>query len=204
MGQQGFNMVNTQNIPTLSKYILEYVMVDLNLSEQKDNSLWLEFGVYKGNTINFISKYTEKKIFGFDSFDGLPEDWREGYSKGVFNMEGRLPSVSNNVELIKGLFQDTLEPFLESNNEVISFIHLDADLYSSTIYVLEKCVKKIKDGCIIVFDEIFNFPEYDGLNSELRALNEWVEKYDVDFDWVGICPSYSERAAIRINKINKK
>ena len=197
------NMGNIQNVPTLSKYVLEYVMVDLNLSEQTDNSLWLEFGVYEGNTINFISKYTDKIIFGFDCFDGLPEDWRTGFSKGAFNMDGRLPSVSNNVELIKGLFQDTLEPFLLSKNEMISFIHLDADLYSSTIYVLEKCVKKIKEGCIIVFDEIFNFPEYDGLNSELRALNEWVDKYDVDFDWVGICPSFRERAAIRINKIGK-
>jgi hypothetical protein len=188
-------------IPILPKYILEYVMDDLNLSKQTDNTLWLEFGVFQGNTINFISKYTKKQIFGFDSFEGLPEDWRHEFPKGVFNMNGILPSVSNNVTLVKGWFSDTLEPFLLSNNEMISFIHLDADLYSSTIYVLETCVKRIKEGCIVVFDEIFNFTGYDGPNSELRALNEWVDKYRVDFDWVGICPSFNQRAAIRINKI---
>ncbi len=196
-------MKNIENIPTLPKYILEYVMDDLNMSKQEDNSLWLEFGVYQGKTINFISKYTKRKIYGFDCFEGLPEDWRPGFSKGEFNMNGNLPLVSSNVQLIKGLFEDTLEPFLSSNNEMISFIHLDADLYSSTIYVLEKCIKRIKEGCMIVFDEIFNFPEYDGLNSELRALTEWVDKYEVDFDWVGICPLFNERAVIRINKIGK-
>ncbi len=196
--------MDIDNIPTLSKYILEYVMEDLNLSNQNDNSLWLEFGVFQGISINFISKYTNKEIFGFDSFEGLPENWRPEFPKGSFNMNGSLPYVNDNVRLIKGWFDNTLEPFLSTNNEMISFLHLDADLYSSTIYVLEKCTNRIKEGCIIVFDEIFNFPEYDGPTSELKAFNEWIDKYEVEFDWIGICPELNQRAAIRVNKIGNK
>lgn len=195
---------NVNNIPKLPKYILQYIMEDLDLSKEVDDSLWLEFGVYNGNSINYLAKFTNKEIYGFDCFDGLPEDWRDGFQKGTFNMNGNLPDVLKNVTLVKGLFQETLDDFLLEHPQNISFIHLDADLYSSTIFVLEKCSKKIKNGCIIVFDEIFNFPDFDGPNSELRALKEWVEKYEVEFDWIGICSEFNERTAIRINKINKK
>lgn len=195
---------NLQNIPTLPNYILKYVMEDLKYKDQTDNSLWLEFGVFSGNTINFISKYTKKTVYGFDSFEGLPEYWRGEFDKGYFDMQGNMPIVSDNVKLIKGFFDTTLENFLNSVPNDISFIHLDADLYSSTIYVLEQCTSRISDGCIIVFDELFNFPEYDGVRSELKALKEWVDKYLVEFEWIGICGEFPERAAIKILKINKQ
>jgi hypothetical protein len=35
---------------------------------------WFEFGVHSGSTINTLSSFCEK-IYGFDSFEGLPEDW---------------------------------------------------------------------------------------------------------------------------------
>lgn len=198
------DIFDPQYISILDKYILKYIMEDLNLSKQKDDSLWLEFGVFSGKTINFISDYTKKNIYGFDSFEGLPEYWRKGFEKGAFNRKGQLPEVKNNVILIKGWFNETLEPFLEQYSQDISFVHLDADLYSSTKYVLNTITPKIRKNCIIVFDEIFNFPEYEDSTSELRALKEWVSEKNVKFEWIGICSEFNERAAIKITSIDNE
>jgi hypothetical protein len=58
--------------PIIEKKPLEYVFEDLELKHKAD-TLWLEFGVWKGTTINYISKFTDDKVYGFDSFYGLPE-----------------------------------------------------------------------------------------------------------------------------------
>ena len=109
------------------------------LENNKDN-LFLEFGVFQGKSINFFAKKIgAKKIYGFDSFVGLNEDW-EGteYPKGYFDLKGNLPKVEKNVILIKGRVQDTLREFIKEKNIKISFIHIDLDTYESTKFVLEE------------------------------------------------------------------
>jgi hypothetical protein len=69
------------NIPNINKFPLHHVFENMKL-EHKPNTLWLEFGVYSGTTINYISKYTTEHVYGFDSFEGLPEAWRPQYEKG--------------------------------------------------------------------------------------------------------------------------
>ena len=87
--------------------------------------------------IYYISRFTNDKVYGFDSFEGLPEKWRDGYDKGALSTNGKLPIVNTNVELIKGWFNETLLPFIQKHNgKKVSFIHMDADIYSSTKYVL--------------------------------------------------------------------
>lgn len=179
-----------ENIPDLGMYSLTYIFEELKLEHEPD-TLWLEFGVYSGKTINYISKFTNQAVYGFDSFKGLPEFWRDhrrGH-KGAFDMDGELPKVNENVELVKGWFNETLEPFLESTPGKVSFLHLDADLYSSTKYVLDTLTKqnRISRNCIISFDEILNFPEFDGDTSELRALREWTgENSNLTWQWIGM------------------
>ena len=68
-------------------------------------------GVFSGKTINHIAKKIKYNIYGFDSFEGLPEFWREGFEKGTFNLEKKLPIVEPNVKLIKGWFDKTLQNF---------------------------------------------------------------------------------------------
>lgn len=198
-----------QNIPNVKKYPMEYLFQDMQL-KHKDNTLWLEFGVFSGKSINYISKYTDKTVYGFDSFLGLPEDWRNDYSKGKFNMNGNLPEVNNNVTLIPGWFEDTLEPFIKKNNKKISFIHIDCDLYSSTKYVLETLKDLIDDDCIILFDELVNYLGYDGDTGELRALYEFLNENDIKYEWVAMNgtveiskkESFNQQVAIKIKKIN--
>lgn len=152
----------------------------------KPNTLWLEFGVASGDSINYISKFTNDKIYGFDSFEGLPEKWRDGFDIGAFGRNGNLPEVNENVELIKGLFSVTLPNFIKKHNKKISFIHMDADLYSSTKFVLDTVKNYIDKDCIIIFDELVNYPGFDGETGELRAFYEFIEENNVDYEWIGM------------------
>ena len=174
-------------IPNIGTSPLKYVFEELKL-EHRENELWLEFGVASGYTINMISKFSKDEIvYGFDSFEGLPEKWRDGFDKGAFSSAGNLPPVKSNVQLIKGWFDATLTKFLEARPEArVSFVHIDCDLYISTKFVLDTLRDRMIPGCVIVFDELVNFDGYKGDKSELKALYEFVFDNDVQFKWIGM------------------
>ena len=146
--------------------------------------LYLEFGVHDGTSINFVAESVKpKKVYGFDSFEGLPEDWERGndvYKKGHFDLKGNLPKVKENVELIKGFFEDSLKPWLETHAQVVSFLHIDCDLYSGAKYVLKELNHLIAPGTVIVFDELCDwknsgiYPAWE--DGEWKALNEWLSE----------------------------
>jgi len=148
----------------------------------KNKGLWLEFGVCSGRIINLISTNTKNKVYGFDSFLGLPENWGNHQKKGEYSTNENLPVVNDNVELVVGLFQDTLGNFLKEHLEPVSYLHLDADLYSSTKYVLDKLENRIVSGTVISFDEIYNYPEYR--DHEIKAWVEFVNKKNISYDWI--------------------
>ena len=140
----------------------------------------MEFGVFSGNTINRIASATHSKVYGFDSFEGLSEPWN-GMNIGYF--AAKLPEVRENVELVVGLFQNTLDNFLESHLEDVAFCHIDCDLYSSTDFVLRKLESRFKKGSIILFDEIAHYPGY--LNHEYKAFLEFLDYSNFDFECIG-------------------
>ncbi len=175
-----------QKIPNLRKDPLKYVFEDYEL-RHKENTLWLEFGVATGRTINYISFFTNDKVYGFDSFEGLPEDWRSGFDKGAFSRNGNFPEVNSNVELVKGWFNESLPPFLEKNNQKkISFIHIDCDLYSSTKCIFDLVWDKLEKDCVWVFDELVNYDGFDGQKGELLAFYELIRDYKVEYTWLGM------------------
>ena len=174
-----------QNIPNIRKDPLHYVFENMKLVHKPD-TLWLEFGVYAGTTVNYISNFTTNQVYGFDSFEGLPEKWIDGWDKGKFHTNGGLPQVNSNVLLIKGWFDKTLTDFLKSQNKKVSFIHMDADLYSSTKYVLDNIKDYIDKDCVVVFDELLNYPGFDGETGELKALYEFITENNVDYEWIGM------------------
>ena len=197
-----------QNIPDIKKFPLHYVFENLKIKHVPD-TLWMEFGVFNGHTVNYISTFTTDLVYGFDSFEGLPEKWRNGFDKGVFNRNGILPDVNENVVLIKGWFNETLENFIKLQNKKVSFIHMDADLYSSTKYILDVLKNYIDDGCIIVFDELVNYPAFDGDTGELKAFYEFITENKVNYSWigmngvpVGMSGYYHENVALIIHSLN--
>jgi hypothetical protein len=132
---------------------------------------YLEFGVWVGTTINFFSKYVNT-IYGFDSFEGLREDWVgiRNHPKGTFNLNKKLPKLNKNVIPVVGWVQDTLVPFLEKHKPEINFVHLDMDTYESTKFVLTKIKPYLAKNCIIAFDELYNYSGWEV--GEYKALKE--------------------------------
>ena len=140
-------------------------MIDLGLENVTINGLYLEFGIWVGKTTKHIAnKIKPNKLYGFDSFSGLPENWASAATKGYFSLNGEIPKLPENVVVHKGWFADSLKEFEVS--EPISFIHIDCDVYSSTKTVFDHIGKHIVKGTIIVFDEYFN--THIGKNMSLK------------------------------------
>ena len=174
-----------KNIPNINTDPLIYVFENMKL-QHKPNTLWLEFGVASGTSINYISNFTNGTVYGFDSFEGLPEKWRDGFDQGAFSQNGILPQVNSNVVLIKGLFNETLPEFIQTYNAKISFIHIDSNLYSSTKYILDVLKDYIDTDCIIIFDQLVNYEGFDGDTGELKAFYEFITENKVNYEWIGM------------------
>ncbi len=157
------------------------------------DGLILEFGVYSGRTINHIASLTDEHIFGFDSFKGLPEDWRSEYGKGSFSTS-YLPTVAGNVELVVGLFDETLPEFLSKHPQPVSFLHIDCDLYSSAKSALSSLKGRIVRETVIVFVEYFNYVGWR--NHEFKAFQELVRDGDWRYQYVGVVPSHLQAAVV--------
>jgi hypothetical protein len=194
------------------------------LKKTSPNALFLEFGVHQGKDITRIAAFvsaldtqsnqphtTRTTVHGFDSFEGLPEDWKNGqyqldgssvlYKVGTFDVNGEAPIIDqlhlqldlgsrsnpvDNVVFHKGWFDCTVSGFLDQHCQPVAFIHADADLYSSTKTFLEEiCRRKLlRTGSIILFDEYWNFEEWQ--EGEFKAWREVAKQYDLHFCYLGI------------------
>jgi len=176
------HMVDT--MPLLEIAPLEHA---LTLERIKDGIV-LELGVYSARSIRKMAvAMPTQTIYGFDSFEGLPEDWGRPdmkFAKGAFSLKKRLPAVPSNVQLIAGWFDTTLPQFAsEHKGEVISFLHVDCDLYSSTKCAFDILGGMLRVGSIIVFDELLNYPTYE--KHEIKAFYEWLKTTNYDVEWLG-------------------
>lgn len=141
---------------------------------------YLEFGVANGDSFRWwVKKDTHPGIRfdGFDTFTGLPEDFGQ-YKKGTFNTGNATPEINDDrCRFHTGLFQQTLPPFLQSmRSDSKLVIMLDADLYSSTLYVLSVLMPYLKKGDIIFFDE-FGVPTH-----EFMAFSHFTESFYVSLE----------------------
>lgn len=149
-----------------------------------DNGLCLEFGVYRGTSINYIAARRNWQVIGFDSFEGLPEDWRDGYPKGTFLTSGP-PAVAPNVTLQVGWFNQTLPHFRESldnPDQPIAYLHIDSDLYSSAATIFDVMGQNIVPGTVIVFDEYFNYPGWE--DGAFRAFQEYLTRHGQTYRYI--------------------
>ncbi len=136
--------------------------------------LVLEFGVRRGLSIRHIAAGAGQPVHGFDSFEGLPSAWGSE-PEGVYSTDGALPEVPENVTLHKGLFKETLQPFLEKHPGDIRFCNIDCDIYGSTVTVLDAIAPRIRPGSVLVFDEYLINPTWR--EDEHLAFQQVVKKY---------------------------
>jgi hypothetical protein len=157
---------------------------NLNIGNDHQDYYYLEFGVFKGNSINYLSKFVDK-IYGFDSFTGLEENWTgTTLTKGAFNLYGIAPKVRKNVTLINGIIQKTLPIFLKTNNIKISFMHIDVDTYETTKFILDKTKPYMNKNAIILFDEFYNFHGWQV--GEFKALKEVYKDNEYEYNYFSI------------------
>lgn len=139
------------------------------------HGLVLEFGVAEGGSLKRIAEAAGHRIvYGFDWFEGLPEDWRaeDGdlhQAAGAYRTS--VPQVPENAVLVIGLFQRTLARFLGEHLGPVAFVHIDCDLYSSAFYVLSMLRDRLSDT-VIAFDEFDGVPAYDF--HEKRAFEDFL------------------------------
>lgn len=143
---------------------------------------FLEFGVFHGDSLRWWLAHNNdpaSRFIGFDTFTGLPESW-VGLPPGTFSAGGKLPELNDSrASLEVGLFQETLSDFLQRYPlDRRTVIHLDADLYSATLYVLSTMVPYFKPGDVILFDEIGS--AY-GVTHEFRALCDIESAFDLRY-----------------------
>lgn len=149
---------------------------------------YFEFGVAGGYSFKWWLQKNEKeasRFFGFDTFEGLPEKWG-GFEKGsmAYAMES-LNITDSRASLHKGLFQETLIPFLEQyDNKNRKIIHIDSDLFSSALFVMTQLYRFLKPGDILLFDE-FAVPQH-----EFLAFKIFTESFYVPYEVIGAANNY--------------
>jgi O-methyltransferase len=144
---------------------------------------YFEFGVWEGKTFAVMSsllKSEDCRLFGFDTFQGLPEDmWiKSNIALRVreFDMHAITPHDSGVVvdpraRFISGLFQQTLGDFLKTYRNRRKFINIDSDLYSSALYILASFHPFLMTGDVLLFDE-FTHEEH-----EYSAYNDYIRSF---------------------------
>lgn len=151
----------------------------------------LDLGVYKGGSTRGLARiFPNQTIHGFDSFEGLPDDWSH-VLKGAFGeIKGALPDMPDNVRLYKGWFSDTLTPWAEENSDKpISLLRVDCDIYSSTKDIFAAVGNLLKSGTVIVFDELIGYRGWQ--DHEHKAFMEFIAETDYDYSYLSFGLTYA-------------
>lgn len=168
--------------------------IELALTQAKLEGLVLEFGVYNGKSIRNIAGLVKGSVHGFDSFEGIPENWNDEPS-GSYSANGELPEVPSNVTLHKGWFENTIPEFIKENNGPIRFMNIDCDLYSSTKTIFDLLGPQIIPGTVIVFDEYIGYKSWK--EDEFKAFQEAVAQYGWRYEILSFSFA-TKQAAIKI------
>jgi len=143
-----------------------------------------EFGVYRGRGANMIESLMtgKRKLHLFDSFEGLPENWTKNKVAGTFRLAaGEIPEFDSERVLVhKGWFKDTVPVWGQKATVPLAFVHLDADLYSSTIDALFNIDHLLLRDTILLFDEYV----MGRTDHEHRALLDWAAKFSRQYEYL--------------------
>ncbi len=164
---------------------------------------YIEMGVGTGRSVNFIAALNPtKKVYGFDSFEGLPTDWDKGdkvFKAGTFGLkhkDAKIPLVKN-VVMYKGLFKEVLPKFKHQvlKDHAIALLHIDSDTYQSAKDTLAALSENIMPGTVIVFDEFYNYPKFE--EHEWRAFQEFVKERHLKVQYIAYNKMH-EQVAVKI------
>ncbi len=186
-----------QQVDTFSKESILKRIMQAHISWKLPEGDYLEFGTWRGRS--FINAYRyalasnidTMRFIAFDSFQGLPsagdesESVYERFYEGQFacDQQSFLDNLArggvdlSKVRTVPGFFNESLTPQLKSELGIkrAAIVWIDADLYESTVPVLDWITDLIDDGTFLCFDDWFSFGG-DPRTGEIRATREWLEK----------------------------
>ena len=181
------------NLPKLPPlYFHRWALFDAMIEHSKKDRPFYEFGVWRGEAFKYLIK-TFKTGYGFDTFQGLPEDWHEEKA-GTYTSDGNIPKVKGG-EFIVGKFEDTLPEFFQEKRPKASIINFDADLYSSTICALNYAKPVIDQHTILIFDEFIINDKWE--EDEYKALEEFCANNRYTYEVLALS-FFTKQVAVKI------
>lgn len=192
---------NTHLTPSTPVYANRYALYEVLIHKHLPETFaYMEFGCASGEVVRRWAGNVPGKdcrFYGFDTFTGMPEEWRGlGWrvEKGTWSQNGEIPQEEDQrIAYVAGRFQDSLPSFLEESRVLEKFdhfvIHIDADLYSSALYVLTM-LHSVMDRATVLFDE------FDCQLDEMKALEDYCRSYSMTYDVIGTADA-CEKLAIR-------
>lgn len=198
----GLNPDKSDRLTMLEPRILDNIEYCIN--ECRVNNIegdFVETGIWKGGSIILAYKlYKEyninKKVYAYDSFEGLPKPDAEKYPVDKGDIHWTLPELTVSLEevkenfkifgdidesvvFVKGWFRDTMPV---NNIEKISVLRLDGDMYESTIEVLDYLYPKLSIGGFCIIDDFI----HKGANA---AVMDYRKKHNITDEIITIDPS---------------
>lgn len=156
--------------------------------------VYLEFGCHSGRTFSAairasreLSILEDASFYAFDSFEGLPETTEDDGIFGGGTFSTSIAEFKTSVakqasykisdeNIIKGFYADSLNSDLQARMPKVGVVHIDVDLYSSTVEVLSFIKPLLVPGSVIIFDDWYCFPAGSNLG-ESRALQEFLDEH---------------------------
>jgi tetratricopeptide (TPR) repeat protein len=158
------------------------------------SGLVLEFGVRHGVSIRQIAGMAGQQVYGFDSFEGLPEAWHTA-PKASFTTNGVIPDVPDTVQLFDGWFEDTLPKFVATHKDPVRFMNIDCDIYSSTKTILDCLSSQIVPGTVIIFDEYIGNEQWR--EDEYKAFQEAVNVNGWTYEYLAFS-MFTKQVIVRV------
>ncbi|MBL97834.1 MAG: hypothetical protein CMF52_08460, partial [Legionellales bacterium] len=188
------------NLPNLPKlYFNQWRFYDAVFENSIKSRPFYEFGVWRGHSFNYLINLY-KRGYGFDTFEGLPSDWRLGSlneKKGSYSARGSVPQIQGG-QFIKGPFEQTLPEFFTHERPLAALINFDADLYSSTICALNFSKRVIDQDTVLIFDELIINEDWE--NHEYKALNEFCASQGLTYDVVALSLT-TKQVAVKLRNL---
>lgn len=147
-----------------------------------DAGICAEVGVFRGGSLIAIAQeVAPRKVVGFDTFSGLPacqcseidRHMAGEFAESMGAVRWRAESAGlSNVDLVQGTFPETGSEFEE---ESFAFVHLDVDLYLSTLAALEWFWPRMVKGGVIVVDD-YRWARCPGVDKALEEFGQRIEQ----------------------------
>jgi hypothetical protein len=174
------------------------------IEQQRQNKacgLVCEFGVGSGRSLRMTQEILplDIAIHGFDTFTGLPQAWGDEPA-GSYSTGGMVPNMEGDVYFHKGLFGDTISPFLDElcNDAFLAYANIDCDLYTSTLDILEALHGRIVKGSILIFDEYICHSTWR--QDEFRAWRECCKRFGWKYEYLAFSLA-TKQTVIRVTDV---